>query len=337
MIRLVCPTMPDLADVARYFRDSQEAGQYSNFGPCWHHAAARIEAMTGMLALPCSSGTMAVALAWAAKSNGELFASYSPFTFEGTRAALIMVEGGGMSSEEWNGTESVVTYPFGYKVPFYAGVVVVDAAGGFCSTIGDVNKHCEDDDTVAIAVSFHATKWFPIGEGGCVLFDKRDRESYDRCRRMMNFGMDGVRVVVESWGTNGKMDELHAAMLLAQLDREETFARLAKDCHADAMRYGSLPGLRLPPYAPNGPLDQSAPSMVTVVAERPAALVHHLSSNKIAAQRGYWPPAGIGAEQVEPAVYGEDEWKGRIVCLPRDTTDAQKDEIAAQIERFARG
>ncbi len=333
MIRLVRPQMPDLADVARYYRDSQEAGQFSNFGPCWHRAADRISEMTGMLALPCSSGTMAVALAWAAKSNGEYVPDCSPFTFEGTLAGMRMVEG--HVAVDWDGNESVSTYPFGFSVPV-GSVEVIDAAGGFCPSIGNVNRQRDAADAVVIAVSFHATKWFPIGEGGCVLFDQRHKEEYERCRRMMNFGMDEHRVVVEQWGTNGKMDELHAASLLAQLDRAETFMRLSQQALEDTYRYGRLPGCKIPLYAQGQPF-ACAPSMVTVVADRPVELVQFLIEHGVAAQRGYWPPAGVGTERVNHHVYGEDEWKGRIVCLPRDTSDLERDNICSLVESFANG
>jgi len=68
----------------------------------------------------------------------------------------------------------------------------------------------------AAVLSFHATKALSTGEGGAIVC--RDRETYERCRLQVNFGISGEESV-ELPGLNGKLDELRAAMGLLGLRR----------------------------------------------------------------------------------------------------------------------
>jgi dTDP-4-amino-4,6-dideoxygalactose transaminase len=81
---------------------------------------------------------------------------------------------------------------------------------------------------IPVALSFHATKSFAVGEGGCVL--GRDLDLLQRTMRALNFGFAGDR---NSHGPsiNGKMSEYHAAVGLAELDgwpaKSRAFAEVA--------------------------------------------------------------------------------------------------------------
>lgn len=66
----------------------------------------------------------------------------------------------------------------------------------------------------AAIFSFHATKVFHTVEGGGVCF--HDMALKKRLTKLRNFGLDGTEPVDEL-GTNGKMDELRAAMGLCNL------------------------------------------------------------------------------------------------------------------------
>ncbi len=91
-----------------------------------------------------------------------------------------------------------------------------DAAHGFgCSHRGRMIGGFGD----AEVFSFHGTKFFNSGEGGAVLTN--DDDFADAVRRMRNFGYDADDVV--SVGTNGKMNELSAAMGLTSLESIDTF------------------------------------------------------------------------------------------------------------------
>ena len=68
---------------------------------------------------------------------------------------------------------------------------------------------------IPVALSFHATKSFATGEGGCVITtDAALSASVTRC---LNFGFHEDRES-RSASTNGKMSEYHAAIGLAELD-----------------------------------------------------------------------------------------------------------------------
>lgn len=70
----------------------------------------------------------------------------------------------------------------------------------------------------AATLSFHATKLFHTGEGGAVIF--RRKEDLERAKHMINFGITGPESI-ESLGVNAKMCELQAAMGLSVLDEIE--------------------------------------------------------------------------------------------------------------------
>jgi dTDP-4-amino-4,6-dideoxygalactose transaminase len=68
---------------------------------------------------------------------------------------------------------------------------------------------------IPVAISFHATKSFGVGEGGCVV--TRDVNLAIRVARAINFGFFGSRDC-QSANINGKLNEYQAAVGLAELD-----------------------------------------------------------------------------------------------------------------------
>ncbi|OXY81879.1 DegT/DnrJ/EryC1/StrS family aminotransferase [Oceanimonas doudoroffii] len=70
----------------------------------------------------------------------------------------------------------------------------------------------------AATLSFHATKLFHTGEGGAIIFKRK--EDLERARKMINFGITGPETI-EELGINAKMNELQAAMGLCVLDEIE--------------------------------------------------------------------------------------------------------------------
>ncbi|MEA2771824.1 MAG: hypothetical protein QOD93_4786 [Acetobacteraceae bacterium] len=90
--------------------------------------------------------------------------------------------------------------------------VVIDGAASFDRIACDPARLLGE---IPVALSFHATKAFATGEGGCVV--ATDSDLIDHVTRVLNFGFYGTRVA-ESAGLNGKMSEYHAAVGLAELD-----------------------------------------------------------------------------------------------------------------------
>ena len=89
--------------------------------------------------------------------------------------------------------------------------VVIDAAATFEAAatqdqvLGDL----------PVVMSFHATKAFATGEGGCVA--SRDTGVVERIGQALNFGFSGSRDSATP-SVNGKLSEYHAAVGLAELD-----------------------------------------------------------------------------------------------------------------------
>lgn len=137
--------------------------------------------------------------------------------------------------------------------------------------------------------SFHATKFFNSFEGGAITTD--DDELAGRLRLMRNFGFAGLDQVIEI-GTNGKMNEISAAMALTQLDGLGALLAANRRTYLQYQdRLADVPGLRLIP------LDPTANNCQYIVAEidvRPGgltrdAIVEILRRENVLARRYFCP------------------------------------------------
>ena len=90
--------------------------------------------------------------------------------------------------------------------------VVIDGAASFEYLTEDFDRGL---GSIPVAMSFHATKSFAIGEGGAVAV--RDIEIAERVNQALNFGFKGSRES-EMAHINGKLSEYHAAVGLAALN-----------------------------------------------------------------------------------------------------------------------
>lgn len=90
--------------------------------------------------------------------------------------------------------------------------VVIDGAASF---EGASENPTEFLGSIPVAISFHATKSFATGEGGCVVCG--DAQLGGRVMRALNFGFYGTREAMAA-GINGKLSEYHAAVGLAELN-----------------------------------------------------------------------------------------------------------------------
>lgn len=99
---------------------------------------------------------------------------------------------------------------------------------------------------LAEVFSFHATKFVNCAEGGAVVTN--DDELAAKMRLMRNFGFSGYDNVVYV-GTNGKMNELSAAMGLTSLDSMPEFIQTNRENYiAYRQVLGDLPGVSLIRY-----------------------------------------------------------------------------------------
>jgi dTDP-4-amino-4,6-dideoxygalactose transaminase len=104
--------------------------------------------------------------------------------------------------------------------------VVIDAAASFQNIAEAPGAYLGG---LPVCISFHATKSFGVGEGGCVA--ATDPDLIVKVMQALNFGfMD--RRESSSPGTNGKMSEYHAAVGLAELegwsDKRQAFHTVAE-------------------------------------------------------------------------------------------------------------
>jgi dTDP-4-amino-4,6-dideoxygalactose transaminase len=90
--------------------------------------------------------------------------------------------------------------------------VVIDGGGSFERVSAEPGATL---GPVPTALSFHTTKSFAVGEGGCVV--TTDVELSAGVLRALNFGFESSRNSIGP-STNGKLSEYHAAVGLAELD-----------------------------------------------------------------------------------------------------------------------
>ncbi len=94
---------------------------------------------------------------------------------------------------------------------------------------------------IAEVMSFHATKFFNTTEGGAILTN--DDDLAKKIRLMTNFGFAGFDNVIYI-GTNGKMNELSAAVGLVNLESlDEFIATNRRNYHQYRDELAGLPGL----------------------------------------------------------------------------------------------
>jgi dTDP-4-amino-4,6-dideoxygalactose transaminase len=111
--------------------------------------------------------------------------------------------------------------PFGRPVPQTAWLefrertgipVVIDGAATFETAAGQPERILGE---LPVAMSFHATKAFATGEGGCVA--STDTAVVEQIGQALNFGFSGSRDSATP-SLNGKLSEYHAAVGLAELE-----------------------------------------------------------------------------------------------------------------------
>jgi dTDP-4-amino-4,6-dideoxygalactose transaminase len=332
-IPLVRPSLPDPRTFIPIWQEETErTGQYSNFGGLWEAAAYQLSELTGRRAIPVSSGTEAITLATYASMVHHDFwdVTVEAFTFEAGRIAAERL--GGVAEHiattdtRTNKTVVVRTVPFGMHRAFtgrqFDGeATVVDAAGAFGpSMLANVRYN------QPVAVSFHATKNFPIGEGGAVLLPKDWGVEADLIKRASNFGFNHARERYGSYATNAKLDELRCAMLLAQLERVEHFKARSQRIRRHTLRLiercSDVPGITAPYQL------GAWQSLVVIGCNDAATLSARLADRGIASRRVFQPSPR--EDLLTPD-------QRNLLALPSDATDDELEHVAAAIEEVERG
>lgn len=146
--------------------------------------------------------------------------------------------------------------------------------------------------------SFHATKFFNTLEGGAIVTN--DDEVAERVRLMQNFGFGEGYDNVVSIGTNGKMNEVSAAMGLTNLDSIDEFIHVNRRnwlLYRD--RLSDIPGVTVFPYKPTEKNNYQYVIVdvdPTVTGITRDALVDLLHAENVLARRYFYP----GCHRMEP-------------------------------------
>ena len=208
--------------------------------------------------------------------------------------------------------------------------LLFDAAHAFhCSYQGRMLGNFGD----AEVFSFHATKFFNTFEGGAIVTN--DDELAKKIRLMKSFGFAAGYDNVTSLGTNGKMNEVCAAMGLTGLDSLDEFIAVNyRNYKHYQQELAGIPGVRLFQFDETEKgnyqyivleIDQN----ITHISRD--QLVQILHAENLLARRYFYP----GCHQMEPyrSLFPEvgerlpqtNELVNRVLTLPTGTAMAQED------------
>lgn len=270
-IPVLRPKLPSANAVLPYLTRIDASRIYSNFGPLSSEFQSRLAKLLGIsprAILASSSGTaslMAAILTVARTENGRRSLAVMPsFTFAATAVSAERcglnpyfvdvdpvswtIDPAKLANHPILKRAAIVlpVAPFGRPLPQapwaefqeLTGVpVVFDNAAAFVTAKDNPKLHF---GRIPGVFSFHATKSFGIGEGGCVVCTDLDRMK--GMAASINFGFYGARNSSVA-SVNGKMSEYAAAVGLAALDHWEEKYRAIKQAAARYRRSFELAGL----------------------------------------------------------------------------------------------
>jgi dTDP-4-amino-4,6-dideoxygalactose transaminase len=363
--RAVVPDLPSVEDYRPYLAEAHAAEWFSNFGPlCVRFEAVMAEAygLPGEVCITTSSATAGLSAALlSCERPGPVLAP--AFTFPASvgairaagRQAIIM----DVAVDTWtidprrlehllsriDAAVVMLVAPFGLRRDFsehievcrqHGAAVLIDNAAG----LGAERPPRSAAADVWEVNSLHATKPFGIGEGGLMFVHSSCEE---RVRAALNFSLQAyTRTELPTWGFNGKMSELHAAVALAQARR---FAQRLAGRRSFAARYiselGGLEGLSMERQPDAGPW-QVYPVLLPEPHAREAA-ISAAALEGLEVRRyyhpslSYWPALTVA----EPCEVSES-LAARMVALPvrSNAQDEEADrivEIAGRALRLALG
>ena len=207
--------------------------------------------------------------------------------------------------------------------------LLFDAAHAFgCSHKGKMVGGFGD----AEILSFHATKVFNTAEGGAITTE--NDQLADKLRHMRDSGFAGYDNVI-MLGVNGKMNELCAALGLANLESVDAFIDSNRRNHEQYEKELScLPGLTLIKY--NSEEKNNWQYIVAMVDGRKTGverdeLVTMLHDHGILARRYFWPgchnmePYRTNDPKAEERLPATMKVAGQTLVLPTGTSVASSD------------
>jgi dTDP-4-amino-4,6-dideoxygalactose transaminase len=242
------PALPPLEEVIPYLEDIWKTKQLTNCGPYHIQLEQKLCEYLGVPQISlCANGTIALLIAIdALELSGEVITT--PYTFVATSNALIWknitpvfvdidptdynIDARKIERAITDKTSAILAvHVYGSpcnvteieKISKKHGLkVIYDAAHAFGveNSDGSILKHGDIS-----TLSFHATKVFTTFEGGAIVC--KDRETKLKIDRLKNFGFKDECSVMAP-GINGKLNEIQAAIGLAQLNHIDKYISARK-------------------------------------------------------------------------------------------------------------
>jgi dTDP-4-amino-4,6-dideoxygalactose transaminase len=278
--------------------ESKACNRWSNFGPVSRRLEAKIhetlDLTRDLAVVVCSSGTSALQALVAMEDNRagrrlkwcvSAYGFYCSVQENLLQARVIDCDDQAMFPlAEIPGVEAealVVTNVFGslgstepYRVAARKrGIpMVVDAAKDFHAGARGPNE----------MISFHHTKPWGFGEGGCAIVQADDEEAF---RRLISFGVSPE--AIDPRGLNGKMSDVAAAFILSRLEEMEALSPRYRAQYQRILQLGLSEGYQVLGGVMSHP---GVPASVPFVAPHPVDLKpnEHLTLGK------YYRPVGPG-------------------------------------------
>jgi dTDP-4-amino-4,6-dideoxygalactose transaminase len=175
----------------------------------------------------------------------------------------------------------------------------------------------------AATLSFHATKLFHTGEGGAIVFKRK--EDLERAKKLINFGITGPETI-EELGINAKMNELQAAMGLCVLDEMEENLKARAEIW---QQYEATLGKTLQLQINHQALGYNYAYFPVVFdsEEQTVRVAAMLKENGVLARRYFYPSLEsvkcLDAQTDQPV---SKDIASRILCLPIFDRLAQSDQ-----------
>jgi len=266
-IPVFIPKLPTVEDLLPYLREIELARTYSNFGPMvlrLHSELAQYFGVHVDQIVTLANATLALEGAIQTSCNEVTIWLFPSWTYAATNLALercnVEYEFGDID-QDWrlivDSSYSAImdVCPFGdalalERFTYPNQTVLVDAAASFPALKGCGQVISNHDGPIGIVVSFHPTKVVPGIEGG--VFISNRPEWVEQVAQWSRFGMKaGSRASIQI-GTNAKMNEYQATVILASMKNFETLRKDWVELHDKAKQISSSLGLNTHPAMSKG-------------------------------------------------------------------------------------
>ena len=345
MIPLLRPYFPSLSEVEKLFSVCHEHNVYSNFGKLFYDSVEKLSVLMKGEALPTTSGTTAIHAALSTMNAKGKRVALPDYTHSGTLLAVIAAQAIPVLfpvdknwvisikelKKHWTEWDmAIVVSPFGYDVDVMEfetlsvelkKPLVYDFAGSFGRFPDTINPRC---------YSFHATKNFSVGEGGCVVLP--DLKMWKRAQQIINFYTNPEdRSILDDTGGNLKVDELRCALILQMLEKknlDKVFDRI-ENKNALVEFYED----RLNATTPSG---QKYTSLCVVKLPKSRGFEKKLLKMGIQA-KSYYPLLSSmpGLAHIDRVGFSDDSMRD-CIALPSDVSMSEAMQVVEAVEEISK-